>query len=283
MESDSAHRESGRGEIGLFLVLTFALSSIFYFIALRGEGISAGGGYVVVGLMWCPGVAALVTVAVRRRSLRGLGWGRGPWRFWLYGYGSPILYAGIVYALVWWGGLGSIDQEVAGRLVSSRFLQALGLGTLLSCATALGEEIGWRGFLTPRLAERFGFVRSTLITGAIWAVWHYPLLIWGGYKGETPVAFSLACFTVLVIGISFLFAWHRLASGSVWPAMLLHASHNFWIQGVFDRLTSDTGPTRWWIGEFGAGLALIAIVVAFVAIRCHRRGETRTLADSSGP
>ena len=86
-----------------------------------------------------------------------------------------------------------------------------------------------------------------------------------------PLWFGLSCFTVLVTGISFLFAWLRLASNSVWPAVLLHASHNLWIQGVFDRLTTDTGPTEWWIGEFGAGLALVSIPVALVALYLRKR------------
>jgi hypothetical protein len=42
----------------------------------------------------------------------------------------------------------------------------------------------------------------------------------------------------------------------VWPAAILHASHNLFVQGFFDRVTVDTGPTRWLTGEFGAALAV---------------------------
>ncbi len=259
-----------RGEIATFLLLTLGLSTIFYLIVLRAGTLAVGGGLVVAGLMWCPAVAALATVAWSRRSLRGLGWGAGPWRFWLWGYGSPLVYAGVVYALVWTAGLGAVDPEAAERLLGPRMWRLLP-GTLVGCAFALGEEIGWRGFLTPRLHARFGFVRSSLLTGVIWAVWHYPLLLGADYNAGTPWWFGLTCFTVMVTGISFLFAWQRLASGSVWPAMLLHASHNLWIQGFFDPLTADTGPTEWWIGEFGAGLALVAIPVAMLAWILRRR------------
>lgn len=263
--------EGGRDGLGLFLLLTFAFSAVFYGLILRAGSLEAGGQAMVAGLMWCPGLAALVTVGVRHKSLRGLGWGHGPWRYWLWGYGSPLLYAGVVYFLVWWSGLGGIDHEVAQRLTASKLLKLLPLGTVIGCLMALGEEIGWRGFLVPRLVARLGFVRGSLATGLIWAVWHYPLLLWGGYKGGTPWPYSLLCFTVMVVGISFLFTWLRLASGSVWPAMLLHASHNLYIQGFFDRLTTDTGPAEWWIGEFGAGLALAAVVVALVAWSLQRR------------
>jgi hypothetical protein len=56
----------------------------------------------------------------------------------------------------------------------------------------------------------------------------------------------------------------------VWPAVLLHGSHNLYVQGVFDRATVDTGPTEFWIGEFGAGLAVVAVVVALLSRRLPR-------------
>ena len=85
---------------------------------------------------------------------------------------------------------------------------------------------------------------------------------------------GLVVIVPVVIGISFVFAWLRLASGSVWTGMLLHASHNLFIQGIFDPLTVDTGRTKWIIGEFGIGLAIIAVVMAIVV--------TRTVSESQG-
>ena len=68
----------------------------------------------------------------------------------------------------------------------------------------------------------------------------------------------------MVVGISFLYAWMRLKSGSLWTGVFLHASHNLWGQGIFDPLTTDTGKTRFVIGEFGIGLALAGVAVAFL-------------------
>ncbi len=76
---------------------------------------------------------------------------------------------------------------------------------------------------------------------------------------------------MLVLGISFPFAWLRLRSGSVWTGMFLHASHNLWIQGFFDRVTIDTGRTRWFTTEFGAALAVVAMVVAYIFWRLRNR------------
>jgi membrane protease YdiL (CAAX protease family) len=74
---------------------------------------------------------------------------------------------------------------------------------------------------------------------------------------------------VLVIGISFAFAWLRLKSGSVWTAAILHASHNIFTQSIFDQLTRDTGFTTYITTEFGIGMAATAAIVAVVFWRHH--------------
>jgi Type II CAAX prenyl endopeptidase Rce1-like len=57
-------------------------------------------------------------------------------------------------------------------------LLAGSFGLVKSLASALGEEIGWRGFLVPELFKNIGFTGTALISGVVWACWHYPLLIW---------------------------------------------------------------------------------------------------------
>ncbi|MEO8452029.1 MAG: CPBP family glutamic-type intramembrane protease, partial [Gemmatimonadota bacterium] len=78
------------------------------------------------------------------------------------------------------------------------------------------------------------------------------------------------CFTVMVVGLSFLLTWLRVRSGSVWPVALFHASHNLFIQGFLDRVTVDTGSTKWLTTEFGAALA---ITVGLTAWLFWRRGR----------
>lgn len=265
------------GQKGLvtYLVLTFALSSIFYYLIISKGTVSAGGSYVL-GLMWSPGVSALLTRLLWQRNLGGMGWGWGKTRYQLMSYALPLAYAGPVYLLVWLFGWGGLDFAVAEEVVTRLGMDTLSpsltvlvflvvaatLGVAMSCVSALGEEIGWRGFLVPELAKVTTFTRTALISGFIWSLWHYPILLFAGYRGpSTPRWYSLACFTVMVLGISFAFAWLRLRSASVWTGMFLHATHNLFIQGVFDPFTRDAGPTKWLTGEFGAGLALTGMVV----------------------
>ena len=96
-----------------------------------------------------------------------------------------------------------------------------------------------------------------------------PLIVFADYNGGTPAWYSVLCFVVMVVSLGVPFAWLRLRSGSVWPAAILHASHNLFVQGFFDRVTVDTGPTRWLTGEFGAALALAIVGTAWLFWRAR--------------
>lgn len=248
---------TGRWEIPVFLALTFALSGGPYFLIISSGSLDAGGGWYPIALMWCPGIAALLTCLLYHRNLRGLGWKWGRTRYQATACLLPIGYGLLAYGIVWLSGLGGFDTSFS-RDWATWFV----LGFLLNCFAALGEEIGWRGFLVERLAARTTFTNVAFISGAIWAAWHMPLILFADYNAGAPSWYSITCFSIMVIASSFAYAWIRLKSGSLWTAMFLHASHNFWIQGFFDPITIDLGNTRYFIGEFGAALAVTSILVA---------------------
>ncbi len=267
--------------VGVYLALTLGLSSYFYFLIIRAGTLGGGGGWWVMGLMWCPAAAAILASLLVKRPLRQIGW-RWSWRYAAYAYAIPIAYAAVAYGATWALGLGDFPDGAFLARLTQRFgtpgasdasvilryvLRQGSLGFVVSCLSGLGEEIGWRGFLVPELARKLSFTRVAVVSGLIWATWHYPVLLFADYNGGTPAWYGLGCFTVLVVGIAFVFAWIRLKSGSVWPAAILHGSHNLWIQSVFDPLTADTGRTKWVIGEFGAALAIVAIAAAWLVWR----------------
>src|SRR5262249_26896824 len=151
-----------------------------------------------------------------------------------------------------------------GLTILAYFLYAGTLGVLGSCISALGEEIGWRGFLVPELSKITSFPKTALISGIIWSMWHYPILLFADYNSGTPAWYGLSCFTIMVIGISFIYTYFRLKTGSLWTGVLLHASHNLFIQGFFDPITRQTEITKYVIGEFGAALAIMGIICAVI-------------------
>jgi uncharacterized protein len=110
-----------RNKIIAFLCLTFLFSSIFYYQILSSGTMHTNSGIYVLGLMWCPGIAALITQLVFHRSLRGLGWKWGRTRYQFLSYIIPLLYALIAYSFVWITGLGGFpNQEFISQLCVER-------------------------------------------------------------------------------------------------------------------------------------------------------------------
>lgn len=245
--------------IALYLALVFALSSVWYVLISSSDAFI--GQLYMLFLVWSPALAGLLTTWGFQRNLRGLGWGLGRPVYYAIAYLLPILYASIAYGLSWLLGLSRFDPSGAGGPLATFVLTKLTIQLLEAGFLALGEEIGWRGVLAPQLARVQPFTRVALISGVIWGLWHVPLIFTGDYSSGAPAWYAVACFMVHIIGMTFAFTWLRLASGSIWPVVLLHAVHNAFIQGVLDKLTADTGPTEYFTTEFGLGLALMGIVV----------------------
>lgn len=266
-----------RKQLATYLLLTFGLSSIFYFLIIKSGHLAAAGGMYVLGIMWSPATAAILTCKIFGRDLGTLGWKWGKTRYQVASYLIPLGYATVAYVFIWVFRLGGFyDHEFVSRLtqrfglgslpdwasISLYFVLAGTVGMVRSCASALGEEIGWRGFLVPQLAKMTSFTNTALISGVIWSLWHYPILIFADYNAGTPTWYGLTCFTVMVISISFVFAWMRLKSGSLWTGVLLHASHNLFIQSFFTPMTTNTGRTAYFIDEFGCVLPVVALALA---------------------
>jgi hypothetical protein len=83
------------------------------------------------------------------------------------------------------------------------FLSKMSLGFLLTCIPVPGEEIGWSGFLTPKLLKIFSVPITSFIVGVFRAVRHYPAIIGGFYGQRSPLWLALPSFTICLIGLSF--------------------------------------------------------------------------------
>ena len=110
---------------------------------------------------------------------------------------------------------------------------------------ALGEEIGWRGWLLPRLMP-LGTLPALLLSGVIWALWHAPLILLGYNYPSAPGWLALVCMSAMCIVVGAVLAWTRLGSGSVWPAALGHGAFNTaaGLYLVFDAAGQKVDPTQ---------------------------------------
>jgi membrane protease YdiL (CAAX protease family) len=276
-----ARSEQGRIwlKIGLFYVLAVGL--ILPLESLNHHAQGYGLRVLVTGVMWCPALAAVITILLFREDIAQLGWRWGSWRYIRWALIIPVLYVLPAYLAVWVLGLGGFWSADFAAAVTRDYgfgsaPAAVGLigyvlltvtaGLVLSVARALGEELGWRGFLVPQLAKVTSFVGVGLISGLLWTAWHFPSMLLGEYgPSGTPDWYKFTCFTVMTTSLAFIAAWLRLRSGSVWPAAILHGVHNTIVQSIFTPLTTNTGATDWYIDEFGAALAVTTVIGAIIA------------------
>jgi membrane protease YdiL (CAAX protease family) len=117
---------------------------------------------------------------------------------------------------------------------------------------AMGEESGWRGFALPRLQHHFDPLRSSIILGVIWGVWHFPLHFQGFYdKLEvfTPnLIFALLMRVGSGISLGIVFTWlYNRSHGNLLLMVVLHTATNL-----------STG----WLLPLGAGVYVGTILLA---------------------
>ncbi len=225
-------------------------------------------------LMVMPTMAAFLTLKLRGRKIADLPWRWGGHGANWAGYLIPLLYVSIAYGIIWLSGLGGVgNPETISEwgqslgLPEAPTFAVIGLMVVLmavvqfikSLGTIAGEEIGWRGFFVWELRKLFSFNATCLISGGIWAVWHYPVII--AYGGGNTL-FQLACFTVMIIAMSGIMTYYTFKSRSVWPAIMFHGAHNIFIQKIYTPLTIETPSTPLWADEYGL---MIPVVVSLIA------------------
>lgn len=271
----------------VFLVLLAAFSSVGYFLTIE----LALRRYYIAALMWSPGLAALATCKLCGMRISVLGWKWGQARWQWYSYFIPIFYGLVAYGFIWLAGIGGVIDPrflhdirdtlgLSGWSDLSVVLFAfaiLGIVDMIwHTGTALGEEIGWRGFLTPQLMRHFSFPVTSLIVGLIWAAWHAPLVYLTKYNaGPYDLNLQMLNFTIMCIGMSFVMTYLRLKSGSVWTAAILHAAHNAFALILFDRMTIKYEETRLYSGEFGMVLPIVVVLLgAYFWYRARNEGLT---------
>ena len=126
---------------------------------------------------------------------------------------------------------------------------------------AFGEEAGWRGFLLTRLEEEFDRTTAIILSGLIWGVWHWPLILLFGYDYTYDTRFLGAfLFLVFTVILGAFFSWLRFKTGSVLIPSLAHGTFNAYIG--FGTFLFETER----IMGFPAGLLSILCLSLFLGL-----------------
>ena len=267
-----------------------------------------------------PALATVFTRLVTKEGWRNFmlwpNFKRG-WRCYLAAWLLPLLAAavgGAIFYLVFPQAFDpSLDQvrkliagspSVAGLspwlILLSVTLSMMLISAPVNAVVSLGEELGWRAYLLPRLAAGFtgglrvsapgqlpaeagglssgGALRAALLVGLIHGVWHWPLfLMSASFDPGSAFPFPLV-YLVFTCSMSVLLSWAALRSGSVWPAALGHGTINptavlagYLAKGPGLPLLGPT-PTGL-IGGLGYLLIALALVFSRGAFAGHRAAE----------
>jgi len=237
-----------KGPVVLFLAVAFIPAWILFLtpVFLRMAGIEDTTTAALAAwsaAMWMPGLGAIIaTRLVEKKELKTLGLGKlGKKKTYLWAWLGPILAVLITGGISWLFGWGKFDtsfqlirQAVEGLpelpeisiplLVAAQIGAALTIAPLFNTLFALGEELGWRGYLLPKLLP-LGQMPAMMISGAIWGIWHAPAILQGHNYPNHPVL-GVGMMIVFTILLGIFFSWLYLKTKSPWAPALAHGTVN---------------------------------------------------------
>lgn len=292
-----------------FVVLSLGLAWLVALPLWLGDGLASPfAGLLISAVMYTPAVAVLLVFVVfrpvsRGERLRFLGiWPLRParrviWLMVLGLFGPFILIAAsvAVAALCGWVqldliGFSGFAQTLAQSLpdgvpvppplvvILSQVLLIPFAAATVNAVLAFGEELGWRGFLVPALRP-LGTWPALLISGAIWGLWHAPIVLLGynfGRYDVTSVLLMIAGCTAWGV----LLGWLRLRSASLWPAVFAHGMLNAaggMIAWFFAAGTTMDPALAGILGAAGWIVCAVAVLILLVA------GQFRAQPELAAP
>jgi len=263
---------------------------VFYAIAFGLEFVAAValapvlGELVALAGMFTPTIAALfMLLLVTREGYTRAGWAslglhRAGLRVWGLALLVPLLVLGGAYGVLWASGVASAALPAGlsgGALIqfALKTLFMIGIGVFLG--GALGEELGWRGYLLPKLLF-LGPRRALLLSGLLHGLWHLPMILLTPYYhsiGNLLITLPLFLATLTLAGV--FYGELRLRTGSVWPAAIAHRAFNvFWDR--FAAMTVTTSPllVAYLAGETGL-LTLIGVAIVAGVLLARLEASSR--------
>ena len=196
--------------------------------------------------MWGPGIAAIaVTLWVDKQPFSTLRLNTlGPKRFYFWAWLLPLVIATLTLGFTLLLGTGKFDgnltllRELLAQapptgqalpavelLALIQILSAVTFAPLINMLFALGEELGWRGFLLPKLLP-LGEWPAILLTGIVWGLWHAPTTIFHGYNFPLHPYLGVVVMTIGCMLLGIIFGWLYLKTQSPWAPALAHGAFN---------------------------------------------------------
>lgn len=239
MESNliNSNDRSTKGII-YFVIITFFITYLMDAVIFFNGGLTYQNTFAfLIAMMFVPLiVSAVLTKFYLKRKLSSFGINKGKSiKYYLAAYFYPFLAVGLGVLLFVIMGLGNLRTDIDlifpaqyGIPIYIYLINYSIAPIFPNSIFAFGEEYGWRGYLQDLLLEKFSILKTLLIVGVIWGLWHAPLIAMGYNYHQYPLP-GVFLFTLWTIFVGIFFGWLKIKSKSVLTAALAHGAINAYV------------------------------------------------------
>lgn len=255
-------------QIATFIALTFLLSAIVQIYIIRE--IKTTNTFAVVLLTWIPGLVAIFCSKTFRHKFRDLALIKPGYLSIMFAYLIPMFAIVLMFLVLIVTGIGKFKMPDNNWFRYVIFQPTIGV--LVNGVVCLGQELGWRGFLHNRLM-RAQIPEPLIVTGAVWAIWNWPLILFLDYATSPLPWLSVTLFSIQTICFAIVLGWLREFSKSIFPPVLAHSVHLTWLQYIVPAFYSSGKLDPYFGGQSGF---ILAIIYVFVAVYLYVRHPVAT-------
>jgi uncharacterized protein len=259
------------GRRGILVYAAVAIAGVTAVSALHSVmNLSAGdprAGALIMAAMWIPSLARSIACRTVDRDwippfpLRR--WGRPRIAIVLVPLATVSAIYLVAYMLAWSMDVATETPVWHGVSVAINIATNLPLLAAIGVVGGLGEEVGWRGYLQPRL-DQLGVRTSLLWVVALETLFHVPLILLAGYLNGEAWATSVALFFGLKLGATPVWTWVTYRWRTIWAAGWLHAFHNAVSQVLAPKALGAGDPRV--LGEAGILPVMVYLTASVVVL-----------------
>lgn len=178
---------------------------------------------------------------------------------------------------------GMVGGVPFAAIMAVQAAQAVIIAPFINMFLAVGEESGWRGFMTPAFQQRLGYRMGVVVSGVVWGAWHWPVIVFAGYEygrgywGEPVSGMLLFCLFTVAAGIMLSLLYEK--AGSIWYPALAHGAINS--VGSLPMFVMSADVTSYFNSPLLVGIIPVLICVAVAVLLLVRfKGASPTIDGS---
>ena len=219
-------------QVVAYVILTFLFTWLCWSISFTSSNQSISGVFRIVG-SFMPSVVAVTFSACffGKRGMKELlkkiiVWKISPlyYVFAIFYTAASVFIPSFICTMLGLDYRVYFGTQLAGISLTSPFMVFACFFAVMFFGGPVGEELGWRGFVLPRLQKRFSPITASIIIGVIWSCWHIPMFL--VHAEGYDISFIRYLFETIWLAI--LFTWlYNHTKGSLLIPILFHSVDNF--------------------------------------------------------